>query len=241
MADQQVQEFFNQESDTYQKGVKKGGEEKLSLIKKYASNGDSLLDIGCGSGAFLQQVSDQSPIEDVVGIDIAPEMLSDSTADAGDYAVANARMLPFKDSSFDFVHADTVIHHIVGATWKESKQYAKQLLEDVNRILTEGGYFLITERIQKARLISDEVLSWIIFRVLRDGAVLAKPFHQNARAKQPPISFYSEEELFNSLLDADYSILGVDRFSITDLRTLHKLVQTESRRVNIYAVANGQS
>lgn len=240
MTDKQVKEFFDQESDTYQKGLKEGTEEKFSFINEHASKGANLLDIGCGSGVFVKGVYDHTSIEEVIGIDISPEMLSDATANTVDYLVANARMLPFKDSSFDFVHADTVIHHIVGDTREESKQYAEQLLSDINRILTEDGYLLITERIQKARLISDKLLSRIIFRVLRDAAVLAKPFHHNARIRQPPISFYSEEELFNSLLDAGYAIVGVDRFSHKDLGILHSLVQSESRRLNVYTSANMQ-
>lgn len=67
--------------------------------------GESLLDVGCGTGFFTRALANRIGGQ-VVGVDINPEWLEYARrtgANRVSYAVADARSLPFKSASFDLV------------------------------------------------------------------------------------------------------------------------------------------
>ena len=67
--------------------------------------GESLLDVGCGTGFFTRELACRMS-GTVVGVDINPDWVAFAHRhDAGraSYAVADARALPFPDASFDCV------------------------------------------------------------------------------------------------------------------------------------------
>lgn len=73
--------------------------------------GESLLDVGCGTGHFTRALGQhlQGPI---TGVDLDPAWLRHARqqdATATTYAVADARALPFADTSFDLVVSVTAL------------------------------------------------------------------------------------------------------------------------------------
>jgi SAM-dependent methyltransferase len=67
--------------------------------------GDSLLDVGCGTGFFTRALAGATDGQ-VVGVDINPERVAYARSrDVGKatYEVADARALPYPDASFDLV------------------------------------------------------------------------------------------------------------------------------------------
>lgn len=68
-----------------------------------------ILDIGCGGGALLK---DFSLYGQVFGVDISAQACAFSRKKIERLALADARSLPFKDSSFNVVLAADVIEHI---------------------------------------------------------------------------------------------------------------------------------
>jgi SAM-dependent methyltransferase len=73
-----------------------------------ARPGETLLDVGCGTGYFSRRFSREAGLM-VTGIDIAPDMLELARGKAPDIAVtrADATCLPFVDDAFDHVVAVT--------------------------------------------------------------------------------------------------------------------------------------
>jgi len=73
--------------------------------------GESLLDVGCGTGFFTHELADRVAGQ-VVGVDINQGWVEYARRAGGaraSYAVADARVLPFRDASFDLVVSITAL------------------------------------------------------------------------------------------------------------------------------------
>jgi len=95
------------------------------------------LEIGAGTGLFTQYAVDL--FQPYVAIDIAPAMLAQLRDVIGPRAVAlvgNVTQLPFVDATFEFVLSAKVLRHV--GEWRKG-------LQQVRRVLKEGGVFLHSE------------------------------------------------------------------------------------------------
>lgn len=73
--------------------------------------GESLLDVGCGTGHFTRALAG-SVSGPVVGVDISAEWLAHARARGGErigYHLADARALPYADGSFDLAMSITAL------------------------------------------------------------------------------------------------------------------------------------
>jgi len=82
--------------------------ERIDWALEPLQPGESLLDLGCGSGRLLRQAPDRSGGNGLlIGLDLTPDMLALSKLELGrDVTLVEgiaATGLPFKDSSFDLV------------------------------------------------------------------------------------------------------------------------------------------
>ena len=77
------------------------------------SSESSLLDIGCGKGFMLYDISKEIPGISIKGIDVSEYAITNSIKDIqSDLQVADARVLPFEDNSFDVVISINTIHNL---------------------------------------------------------------------------------------------------------------------------------
>lgn len=92
----------------------------------------SVLDVGCGNGFIAHHL--QSMLgTNVVGLDV-----TENTAARINYLPYDGRHFPVKDQSFDAVLLCYVLHHA---------QDARLVLNEVNRVLRDGGLAIIYEDI----------------------------------------------------------------------------------------------
>ncbi len=105
----------------------------------YARSGQlAILDIGCGTGAMLDELA---PFGSVTGADYAPEALAfcrergQGNGRHYDLARADVRRLPFADCSFDIVTAMDIIEHI---------DDDKAAAGEIRRVLKPGGRLFVT-------------------------------------------------------------------------------------------------
>jgi ubiquinone/menaquinone biosynthesis C-methylase UbiE len=97
--------FFNWQVKSYGRTLKTQGQ----YLDKY--RGGRILDIGCGTGAFMQALKNQG--FQATGMDIALSMLKQAFKSGQSCVAGNAAgYFPFKDNSFDVVTASYVIHGI---------------------------------------------------------------------------------------------------------------------------------
>ena len=75
--------------------------------------GDKILDIGCGKGFQLYELTQLCPGVEVYGIDISPYAVENAKAEIKEHLqVCNATDLPFPDQYFDLVFSITTLHNL---------------------------------------------------------------------------------------------------------------------------------
>ena len=99
----------------------------------------SLIDIGCGPGAFLCAVHERFPGIRLGALDLSEEMIKETAARLGSSvnAVAgDAEDMPLKSGSYDIVTCNMSLHH---------HPRPVKSLGEMHRILTDGGYLLLND------------------------------------------------------------------------------------------------
>jgi ubiquinone/menaquinone biosynthesis C-methylase UbiE len=104
--------------------------------------GDSVLDIGCGTGTLaIAAKRHVGPTGAVYGIDASPEMIARAThksAKAGASArfqLAAAEQLPFPDARFDVVFSTLMLHHLPRNTRAQCAIEIRRVLKPRGRVL----------------------------------------------------------------------------------------------------------
>ncbi|MGA0110608.1 MAG: class I SAM-dependent methyltransferase [Chthoniobacterales bacterium] len=73
--------------------------------------GDRVLDVGCGKGFLLHDLTQAVPGLEVVGLDVSSYAIEHALPEIKDrLVVGHANKLPFDDASFDFVYSINTLH-----------------------------------------------------------------------------------------------------------------------------------
>jgi SAM-dependent methyltransferase len=95
-----------------------------------------LLDCGCSDGEATMEIAERIGVKEVSAIEIVEE--DAVKAEERGIKVARADLnqpFPFSSQSFDVVHAANIIEHLYDTD---------AFLKEVHRVLTVGGYFLVS-------------------------------------------------------------------------------------------------
>lgn len=120
---------------------------KTTVDQALIKSGDSVLDVGCGSGEVTLLAKTRARTGHVYGIDPAPEMIAvarKKTARKGleiDFRVGVIEALPFADSSIDVVTSSLMMHHL-------PEDLKARGLAEIYRVLKPGGRLLIADFMQ---------------------------------------------------------------------------------------------
>lgn len=163
--------------------------------------GRKILDLGCGSGAFLRHFY-QDGYRQLFGVEPDPELIKHIPSDKATVKVGFAEKLDFPDASFDAVWIYGVLHHLKGLD-----RYA-QGMDEVARVLKPGGLVFVLEPGQ-----------WDMYRCLELTSEFLSPFSKTFRAlkqaldeEQPDVHFFIKNHAFirEKLLEKGFAPL-VDR------------------------------
>lgn len=122
----------------------------------------SLIDIGCGTGAFLAYAAVAVPGLSLFGLDLSSGMVREARARLGERATVyqgDSERMPLEDSRFDAVTCHMSIHHYPDA---------QAAVSEMRRILKPGGMLCINDMdcIAPVRAVAN-----IIFPHLKSGDV----------------------------------------------------------------------
>lgn len=133
--------FYDKFSDVWESKINKTETRKRlsvvfeDLLKGVDLKGKQFLDVGCGLGYFSKEASRRGAI--VTGVDVGGRLVKKSKqrVPEGNFIVASASELPFKDETFDIVLCTEVIEHL---------ENQKEALAEIFRALKKGGVLVLT-------------------------------------------------------------------------------------------------
>jgi ubiquinone/menaquinone biosynthesis C-methylase UbiE len=118
-------------------------EDTMQQLVELAAPRGTVLDDGCGTGAFLEFVRRRAlRVDRYVGIDVSRRMLAhakrrlDASGTAHVLVQADACRLPFKAGSFDVVYARALLHHLPEPA---------QGVAEIARVLKPGGVAVVLD------------------------------------------------------------------------------------------------
>ena len=100
---------------------------------------NKILDLGCGTGIILKEISSKNSSVELFGLDLSENMIAQATRRLGTAAkltVGDAENLPYLDNTFDLVCCVESFHHYPNP---------KKALSEINRVLKKGGLFLLCD------------------------------------------------------------------------------------------------
>ena len=117
---------------------------KLTVDNALIKPGDSVLDVGCGTGEVTLLAKIRAKNGKVYGIDPAPEMITVARKKAArknldiDFRLGVIEALSFHDGSMDVVTSSLMMHHL-------PEDLKVRGLAEIYRVLKPGGRFLIAD------------------------------------------------------------------------------------------------
>ena len=138
-------DFIKLNHDTYNKisrpfsATRKFLWDDLLPLKKYAKNGDKILDIGCGTGRLYHLFKDFQDIK-YTGVDLSEGQIAVAREQLPglNFQVAKMTELPFADKQFDVVYCIATLHHL------PDEETRIRALAEMKRVLKKGNYIVIT-------------------------------------------------------------------------------------------------
>lgn len=142
-------------SDGAGKGAKMDYDWLLTRLASQGQGKGRILDVGCGGGFFLSQLSKEFAKTEPYGIDINKKELSFAKrGSATIFILASATNLPFQSGSLDTIVCLNLLHHLTKNNRPLSKKKCIETLSEMNRVLKQKGYFLMIEQCVNSRLMS---------------------------------------------------------------------------------------
>lgn len=107
--------------------------EVLSLVKPVKGN---VLDVGCHGGTFTERVLTKTISQSIYGVDISHSAIEliKKKIPTGNFKVASAEKLPYKNNFFEAVVCLEVLEHV---------DHPDLAIKEIGRVLKKGGYAIL--------------------------------------------------------------------------------------------------
>src|SRR5438105_7839847 len=124
----------------------------------------AICDLGCDDGAWTMKLARASRSRDIFGVEIVSERARLARSSGVKVAISDLTDdFPFKDESFDLVHANQVIEHVTDID---------HFLSETHRVLRVGGAAVVsTENGSSWHNIFAAVMGWQIFSLTNVSGV----------------------------------------------------------------------
>lgn len=169
--------------DSYMRRITLGKENKLRELTvdlAQVSAGDTVLEIGCGTGTLsLEAKRKTGPAGKVYGIDIISGMIERSrnkAAQAGldvSFQIGSVDDIPYEDNMFDVVMCSFMIFHM-------SEAVRRKGIEEIYRVLKPQGQLLVLDLNLPARRVPRALMKLFLGFMLKHDLKELMPLMQTA-------------------------------------------------------------
>jgi SAM-dependent methyltransferase len=172
-------------------------------LNRVARPGQSIVDIGCGTGNTLAHLKQAMRLE-LCGIDVSAVCLKKAAEVSGcetlQGSITDDRFVSSVGQRFDFAILAAVLHHVIGKSRRESKALAKKAVANSFRLLKPDGMLFILEPTFSPRL-SMDLIFWVkrAITTITSNRVMIGGYWNNIGA--PVVSYYGSDELTDLILN----------------------------------------
>jgi SAM-dependent methyltransferase len=215
---------FDAEIYDWKWGKQYGVEEMERVVSEYRTylkgelgKIDKYLDVGCGTGAAVANLSLFEGIGEAHGSDISMGMLKVCGKNAVEVGgrvrltLSDAQSLPYRDGSFDFITCHAILHHV---------PHPEAVMKDVFRLLKPGGRALVFEPTRYG--------TEMVFTIMRYTWGIPYTIRERLKGKKP---IWVVEEEYVDTLD---SPVDVTTFQPRELRKIVKDIPFSEATVTTY-------
>lgn len=141
---------------------------KVATLRRLLLGGPrSMLDLGGGNGAFLDEMLAAFPAARGTNLDISELLLSKNKLHPRKRlvhgSIGNMAEL-FRGEKFDVITINWVLHHLVGPTYRSCGQNRRATLEACRALLNPGGVIVVAENMFDGPD-GANLTSWLIYQI----------------------------------------------------------------------------
>jgi ubiquinone/menaquinone biosynthesis C-methylase UbiE len=193
---------YDERPESYERTV-----EFIHEHQQKASRPITILDVGCGNGAFIQKALESgTPVASIVGVDVSHGMIDVAKERLAKFhnvklEVANGfELSKTLNTKFDIIHIDSVLHHLTARTQGGSKKLAIRMIKELLKMSSHDGIIIVEELHYKSSIIP-KITSKIIFYGLKLLNALHIDGRRFMRDVQPglEVNFFHQQEIVEML------------------------------------------
>lgn len=147
----ELKDRYNSTSQFYDSRYQEIQEQKFQAVLKEIEDFDRLIDLGCGTGMFLERLAPNNEL--TLGVDFSIDMLNrakERLAEFSKLVLADIDNLPFRENSFDLV---------VSITLLQNMPHPERTISEIARITEDMGKTIVT--VLEKKHSTTEIRNWM--------------------------------------------------------------------------------
>jgi SAM-dependent methyltransferase len=205
----------------------------VAAVNRYGPQGGSLIDIGCGTGNTLEFIKSKTALKNLYGMDVSQNCLRKAkesiNCDTFLGSILDSSFIEKIPQRFDCALLSAVLHHLIGKTRRESRNYSLSAILNCLKLLKENGHLIIVEPTFYPSIAMD-----IIFYIKRLSTKITSRrisiFGKWNNIGAPVVSYFTDEQLLEMISGIRHCRIVETNIEEKNLSLLCRLALIKRRR-----------